>query len=204
MTSPNFKIINGKELPRVTHILKVLSKGEGFEKWLKTHGNNADYLLKEAGFIGTDFHNIAENIGKGISLPEIKEPKVKGWVDEFNKWITNNVKTFIETERDVSTDRYCGTLDSLVELKDGKIAVLDYKTSKYIYDTHWLQVSAYWKAYEEMTNVKISTAFILRFEKGDKEPVMEVKEIEDIDYLSSIFNKVVDIWYWKNKTWDKK
>jgi hypothetical protein len=218
------KLINGVELPRVTYVLKTVSTGEVLINWVKklikdyifefvskggvisnsnltnileTIGELNNKALKEAGFIGTDFHNIAENIGKGIALPEIKEPRVKEWVDLFNTWLGENVKRFIETEKDVYTDRYCGTLDALVELKDGRIALLDYKTSKYIYDTHHLQVAAYVKAYEQMNKIKIDTAFILRFEKGDKKKLFEVKEIGEIDYQAEIFNKVLDIWNWQ-------
>lgn len=226
MTDSKFKEINGVELPRVTYVLNTISKGEYLIEWVKklikeylfnfvSKGGVVDRnnivkineilgelnktALKEAGFIGTDFHNILENIGKGIELPEIKEPRVKEWIDLFNEWIKSNVKTFVETEKDIFTDTYCGTLDALVELKDGKLAVLDYKTSKYIYDTHELQVAAYVKAYEQMKNVKIDTAFILRFEKGDKKPLMEVKEITAINYQAEIFNKVLEVWKWKNK-----
>jgi len=231
MTDSKFKVINGIELPRVTYVLNTISKGEYLINWVKKLIKDyiADFVdkggvisrenitwivdklgrlneeaLKEAGFIGTDFHNVLENIGKGIELPEIKEPRVKEWVELFNAWVKDNVKAFRETEKDIFTDRYCGTLDALVELKDGRLAVLDYKTSKYIYDTHHLQVSAYVKAYEQMEKVKVDTAFILRFEKGDKKPLMEVKEVEKINYQADIFNKVLDIWVWKNGGTDVK
>jgi hypothetical protein len=96
-----------------------------------------------------------------------------------------------------SKDGYAGTLDSLILLKDKRIALLDYKTSKYIYDTYELQVAAYIRAYEEMQKAKIDTAFILRFDKGAGKKVFEVKEIRDISKQYEIFLCALKLFYWK-------
>lgn len=187
-----------ENLPRVTQITKIIAKGEAFENWLKTQGNKAKELLETAGDIGSSFHNRAEEIGKGIQINlDALKPQERTWVDEFLKWKDLNVKRFIETEQLVwhNVEGYSGTLDALVELNNGKLAVLDYKTSKYIYPEHHLQVSAYLKAYEWTHSIKVDTAIILKFDKTGK--AMQVKEIEAIDEVFKVFLCALRIWEWK-------
>ncbi len=188
-------------LPRVTQVLKIISKGEAFENWLRTNGAQSNELLTTAGDIGTSLHNRLEEIGKGIKINlEALVPLERLWIVEFNTWKENNIKRFIETERTVynPTDKYAGTLDSLVELKDGRIALLDYKTTKFIYDTHELQVVAYVRAYEETYKVKINTAFILNFSKNEaKKNKLSVKEIKNIQGQYEIWIHALKLWYWK-------
>ena len=195
-----------KYLPRVTSITKIIDKGEAFYNWVKKQGEKATEILETAGDIGSSFHNRAEEIGKGIQINlEALQPREKAWTEKFIEWKDLNVKRFIETERLVwhNLEGYCGTLDALVELKDGKVAVIDYKTAKYIYPEHFLQVTAYLKAYEYCYKIKVDTAFILRFEKGNKTPLMQVKEIEDIEGNFKIFLCALRIWEWKNKLYRK-
>uniref|UniRef100_A0A6H2A4H4 PD-(D/E)XK endonuclease-like domain-containing protein n=1 Tax=viral metagenome TaxID=1070528 RepID=A0A6H2A4H4_9ZZZZ len=187
-----------KELPSVTTILNIIAKGEGFNNWLKKQGDKADKLLTDAGDFGTDIHNFLEAFGKGlpVNLSALK-PKQLRCVNAFLEWKENNVKKFICTEQAVfNIDKeYAGTCDGVVELNDGRIALLDYKTSAYIYDTHELQVCAYIKAYD----VKIDTGFILRFEKNEeKDKDLQVKEVKQIDYQYEVFLATLKLWNWKN------
>ena len=186
-------------LPRVTHILNIIAKGKGFENWLKQKGDKADTLKEEAGDFGSNIHTHLEEIGKGIKINiEALKPRERRCVEAFIKWKDENVKRFVETEHPIVNLEYgyVGTLDAIVETKDGKIALLDYKTSKYIYDTYKLQIGAYYKGYPK----KIDTAFILRFEKREKEKKsLEIKEINNLDFQFEIFLCALRLWYWKNK-----
>ena len=185
-------------LPRVTQVLKIIAKGEGFEKWLMNKGNEAKTLLTDAGDIGTSLHNRLEEIGKGIPVKlEALKPLEKTWIEQFLVWKEENIEKFLETERAVynPVDRYAGTLDSLVVLKDKRIALLDYKTSKYIYDTHELQVVAYVRAYEELYKLKIDTVFILKFSKENGK--LEIKEVKDINSQYEVWLHALKLWYWK-------
>lgn len=191
-----------RELPSVTTILNIIAKGEGFNNWLKKQGDKADKILTDAGDFGTDIHNFLQAIGKNIAInPEALKPKQKRCAEAFLKWKENNIKSFICTEQSVFNikEGYAGTLDGLVELKDGRIALLDYKTSSYIYDTHELQVCAYIKAYEQSYPTKIDTGYILRFEKNEDKPKdMQEKEVKNIDYQYEVFLATLKLWNWKN------
>ena len=75
---------------------------------------------------------------------------------------------------------------------DGSLAVVDFKTSNGIYDTHILQVAAYAKAYEEMNGTPVSRALVVRFDK--KEPTFEVQELVDIDASFRAFQAALFLW----------
>jgi len=199
MNQNEFKLINGVWLPRVTHILNIISKGKAYENWLKKNTKEeSEKLSQEALDKGSGWHNWLERVGLGEELDPALLPEIEQkWGKAFLEWVDLNVKRFIEVERAVYTDGYCGTLDSVVELKDHKIALLDYKTSRHVYDTYSLQVSAYRHAYQNMTKTPIDTAFILRFDKSSGK--MEVKEIVELDYHYNIFQHALELWRWKNK-----
>ena len=203
MDNTYFCVELNKQLPSVTTILEIIAKGEGFNNWLKKQGANADKLLTDAGDFGTNIHNHLETIGKGITIDTSKfKPKQKRCIEAFLKWVNKNVLKFIATEQSVFNikEEYAGTLDGIVELKDGRKVVLDYKTSSYIYDTHELQVVAYLKAYELTTGLKLQGAYILRFEKNEDKPTdMQEKEVKDIDYQYEVFLATLKLWRWKNK-----
>lgn len=196
----------GLELPRVTEILKIIAKGEHFNNWLKKQGDNADKLLSTAGDFGTSIHNLLEKLGKGEKTGDLT-PKQQRCIDAFLSWKDENIDYFIYTERPVwsKTYGYCGTLDALVMLKDKRVALLDYKTSGQIYDTHFLQVGAYRHALMEMENIHIDTAYILRFEKKDEvKKDIEVKEVAELDYQFDIFVHALRLYNWKNNSAERK
>ena len=215
-------------VPSVAKVLDVISKGNALIGWVKKL--ITDYLIKfcqgggvlnlknvfsiveelkqlnetalsEAGDFGTNIHNFLEAIGKGIPINlEALTPKQRRCVEAFISWKDTNVKGFLETEQKLCTPDYGGTLDAVVQLKDGRIALLDYKTSAYIYDTYDLQCAAYVKAYELNTGRRIDTAFILRFEKkDDKKQEMQEKEVVEIDYKYDLFVSALKLWSFINR-----
>ncbi len=192
-----------KEVPSVTTILNIIAKGEGFNNWLKKQGDKADTLLQEAGDFGSNIHNHLETIGKGIPINlKALKPRELRCVKTFLGWKEEFVDSFLKTEMEIYSikEEFAGTMDALVKLKDGRIFLLDYKTSKYLYDTNHLQVVAYLKAYEEIYPLKIDGAYILRFEKDDKkEQDMEIKEVENIDYQYEVFLCALKLWNWKER-----
>lgn len=111
---------------------------------------------QEALDIGSEVHNIIEQW--------IKE-KLMGWelaVVPSSEEASNSLKAFFKWVDDVSftplaseltvyshKHRYAGTLDCVARI-NGKVYVIDFKTSKAHYDTASYQISAYRKALCEM------------------------------------------------------
>lgn len=193
----------GLEYPSVTTILGIISKGEGFNNWLKKQGDKADTLLNDAASFGTNVHNHLESIGKGVTVNlEALKPQEKRCVKAFIEWKDKNVKRFVTTEQSVFNvkEGYAGTLDSVIEDNNGKIILVDYKTSGNIYDTYSLQCASYAKAYELTTGTNIDGAVILRFEKDEnKKKDMQEKEVLDLNYSYEVFLAAKKVWDWKNK-----
>lgn len=192
----NWKFIDeiGQSLPRVTYILKLLAKGEGFEKWLKNNAQEADNILNKAGDIGSALHSLLERIGKGeeLDLNNLDDLQ-KQWIEQFLKWKEENKVKFLLTEQPVYNKEhlYCGTLDALVEI-NGEAVILDYKTAKYFYDSYSLQVAAYAYCFPQPPK----KAIILRFDKETGK--MNIKTYDTLDYEFSIFLSLLKVWNWRN------
>lgn len=128
--------------------------------------------LKEAGDIGTRIHSAidAHILGKAPILDEQTEPAF----NNFLHWVKDCGIKLIQGDTFVGSVeyKYGGALDALGE-RDGKLVLLDWKTSNSMRDTYPLQVAAYANAFQECYNQDISEAWVIRFGKeikGDIEP----------------------------------
>ena len=143
-----------------TTILNVLSKGYGFNTWLKTHGNDCDRLMNEAATKGTIIHVCCSVIAGGDDLRTDTKLYDKGNTYEITEDIYHNIlafKKFYNEHRPVikaielslySRDiPFAGTIDYVLVLngKDGqpKLAIVDIKTGKEYPKSHELQLVSY-------------------------------------------------------------
>lgn len=157
--------INGIWYPRVTSICGIIAK-PGLEKWLANQGSFAAMQKKRKKIVewGRLVHNTIEKILLG-RMPKI-DPLILPSIDAFLKWFqSHKVDVFGVEKRVVSKgDSYSGTLDVLGEI-DGKLGILDLKTSKEIWDDYFVQTAAYFHAYNEGINQKAETYWILRIDQ---------------------------------------
>jgi hypothetical protein len=72
---------------------------------------------------------------------------------------------------------YAGTLDVVGEV-DGQLAVVDWKTSKAVYDEMRLQAAAYAQAWAEMYDLRVPDRWVIRLDKetGEFEPIRFPRE----------------------------
>ncbi len=148
-------------VPSVTWIIDTgYPKGKGFEFYLKTSGFNADEVVQLAGERGSIVHQACERIARGgsVSLSDKFENPETGQQREisanefhcamtFAEWWESERPEIIAIERTVWSGKYnyCGTEDYVLRLKSTNykiIHVVDVKTSKNVYSSHELQVSA--------------------------------------------------------------
>ena len=108
-------------------------------------------------------HLLDEPQGPPPMIPDGSELAVMAWEDHWNQ--AGIVP--LRTEQPVwsHTYRFAGTVD-LFCLRDGKLGLVDYKTSKGIYGSQHLQVAAYCEAAEELLGVPIEWAEIWRSPKS--------------------------------------
>lgn len=120
----------------------------------------------EAATIGSYVHDWIEHYinGENPDMPEQREAQIG--VNAFLEWITENKVKFLSVERAVYSRRhdFIGKMD--IEAKvNGKLALIDIKTSNGIYNTYSMQTAAYVKADEEESGRKYHGRWIIRLAK---------------------------------------
>lgn len=91
----------------------------------------------------------ADNAEHILFLPQ--DPPVRSAIDAFLTWEQAHEITWLWSEKKVYSRKhhFAGTADAAAII-DGKLYLIDFKTSKRIYMDYFLQLAAYAKALEEM------------------------------------------------------
>lgn len=145
-----------------------------------------DRLKDAAADLGTKAHAYIDVIVKG-GRPEKLDNDILKPVSAFAEWWRKCGITLLLGDTKVASrvHQYGGSLDAVGW--DGArqcLVLIDFKTSKAIYDEYALQVSAYVRAFEEMYGVSIPRAICIRFAKDGartNENGFEVVEVRSID-----------------------
>jgi len=114
--------------------------------WLQECYKNHATSLKESAEKGTDLHAELEKFVKaemGIWNYEIEDLDKR--ILPFVNWAKENVKQFLWSEANCFDEELWvgGISDAGCELKDGRLAVIDFKSSKAAYPTSFLQTAGY-------------------------------------------------------------
>jgi hypothetical protein len=189
--------------PSVTTILGFFPKGAFFETWLKDSGHNADIIMRRAGDEGTQVHNAIEEILRGN---EVRWIDSNGHVN-FNTHVWRMILSFYEfwntykqslilSEEFMFSDehKYSGTLDLLVEL-NGQKWIIDINTSTAIHTSHFLQMSAYVKAYEERFGQKVDRTGILWLKSSKRSADKTGKRIQGNGWELKEGDKSIDEYF---------
>jgi len=157
---------------------------------------NAMYTKRDAaGLTGTDAHKAIELLSKGGKVSQLKldMPQVKAYQD-FCKEVPHEI---MQSELTVHSVKYgyAGTLDAIIKMDDGRICLIDYKTSKGVYPETALQMSAYKQAVEEMgIPVKIDGLAVVHLKKDGTFSFIKMAECFDV------FESVLRIYQWQQLT----
>jgi len=173
MSPKLFKQNNGYEIdglwyPRVTSICSIIAK-PGLERWIANQPSFAamERRRKKITDWGILVHNTIEDIllDKTPKINPIISPSIEAFFD----WLNSNEIKVIDIERRVFSkeDVYAGTFDILAEL-NGNLGILDLKTSKDIWDDHFIQTAAYFNAYNKENKQKAKTHWILKINQYRK------------------------------------
>ncbi len=157
-------------LPSVTWICGYYPKGIGFMKWLSEHGwDEAEAVKQAAGEKGSRVHRAISDIlmGKEVKIDaqyadnDGNEPKelssqeyeaimsFANWLNEIQPEVMAVDYTLVNEK-----DNYAGTIDMKLKI-GGEVWIVDIKTSKDVYPSHELQVSAYMAAEKECQKIAI-------------------------------------------------
>ena len=154
--------IDGKWYPRVTSIVGIKSKPALYMYYASLPDFKTGEAIKaKSAEEGTLIHETIEAIlrKEPIVIPENIKPAISAFLDFYGQ---NDLVVHKIEERVVSKNHnYAGTMDVLAEV-NGKLGVLDVKTSIAIYRDYNIQTSAYIEALKEDPNIPSLTRWILR------------------------------------------
>lgn len=171
-TIEQFKELCGYEIdgfwyPRVTKIVDIKAKPALYRFYANMENFAAGEKVKrQSATEGTAIHNVVEKILTG-EKPEVP-PSIQPSIEAFLKFILEkNIHVdpnYVEKRLVNFEERYAGTLDA-VALIDGKLGILDIKTSQEIYRDYNLQTSAYIAAMKDVVK-GLETRWILRIDQN--------------------------------------
>lgn len=140
---------SGEEVPSATTILKILNKPAlcGWANYLGFKRLRYKDVLDNAAAFGTQIHEMisAYLLGKMyiyINDGRFDLKELYGSLSAFMKWYKSNDIEVIFSEKQFSTDTYGGTVDFYGKV-NGKCTIIDFKTSKKIRLTMFIQLALY-------------------------------------------------------------
>lgn len=169
----NFKSANGYEIdgvwyPRVTAIVSIKAKPALYKYYAGLPDFKTGEAIKtQSATEGTLIHETIEKVlrRESLAIPDPIKPAIAAFMEFYN---ANDITPHKIEERVVSKDHhYAGTMDVLAEV-NGKLGVLDIKTSIAIYRDYSIQTSAYVEALREDPNLPELTRWILRIDQSKK------------------------------------
>lgn len=145
-----FYELDGEFYPSVTTILDAYPKGPAFYEWLKQVGEKADEIRDSFGKRGSAVHNLTEAYDNGlpVSLMLDGSPQYTSieWAmfERYIDFSTRFSPEIMAIEMNYASKElgYGGTLDRVIRL-NGKVYLIDIKTSNYMHAHFFLQLSAY-------------------------------------------------------------
>lgn len=157
--------VSGIWYPRVTSIVAMKAKPGLYKFYAEQESFEAGEAIKaKSAEEGTLIHETVEAILQN-ELPVILD-NIRPVISAFYKFLdSNKVRAIKVEERLISYHhRYSGTLDVMAEV-NGKIGVLDIKTSYAIYRDYGIQTAAYVEALKENEFHPFLTRWILRLDQ---------------------------------------
>jgi hypothetical protein len=184
------------------YLLELLQgdyQGLGFDEW-RQHIIAATTLhtvrKDEAASIGSQVHAFAEayalfklGAGEMPTIPDDAPEPVLNGISAFIDYVNSRRIEFLHAERLLYSrvHGFVGMTDSIARI-DGKLYVVDYKTSKGIYSEMWYQIAAYALAWnEEHPEEPVEGGLILHFDKETGNLNEKEFSIEDLQIHGETF-----------------
>ena len=205
---------NEEYYPSVSSILNYFPKNQFFHSWLKDVGHNSEIIAQKAAWEGTQVHNAIEYFLNGNELSWIDEDgnalyglEIWKMILKFADFWNTHKPELIATEYHLFSDEYkfAGTADIICKM-EGRIYLLDIKTSNSIHSSYNLQLAAYAQAWNETHNEKVVDTGIIWLKAATRGPAKDkiqgsgwqLKQVGDIEYNFDMFKKIYDIYKMEN------
>jgi len=185
---------DGKRLRSVTTMInKTKSKADkkNLSEWRKREGEQvAEYIMTNAGKIGTEAHELNENYIRMITSDMEYSLLAQAHHKKFIPYL-NKISMVYGIEAKLFSDimALAGTADCIADY-DGKLSIIDYKTKRSKQKTEWitdyfLQTTCYAKMWKELTGQDIKQLIILvsseqgTFQEFISEPKLHLNALEE-------------------------
>jgi hypothetical protein len=199
-----YKLANGQKVPGATTVLGVMAKPQliPWANKLGLEGIEAGKYVDKLANIGTLAHYMIECYIKS------EQPDLSPFSKEEIDLAENSVLSFYEWEKQydfypikselqlVSEQyRFGGTVDCYAQI-NGKFTLLDFKTSKAIYEEHIVQLAAYKQLLEE-NGYQVDEVRILRIGRTEDEGFEERREVNLTNHFE-LFKHLIKVYEFKN------
>jgi genome maintenance exonuclease 1 len=173
--------------PSVTTVLGAMLDKSALDEWRARVGDEqADFTSRLAAARGTNIHTMCENYVRGEDV-DVSMPFNAYLFDQVKKVLDEHVDDIIGCELTLKSDelQIAGSCD-LIALYDGKLSIIDYKTSaknkmKQWIESYFLQTSLYAYMLWEMTGLMAKQCVIII--AVDEEPMPQVFIVKPREYL---------------------
>lgn len=201
----------GKFVPRVTTIIADMLAEEYLITWANSVGlyqhKKHTYYRDKATNIGSHVHEAIEDYIQNRNLPDFNDiidytdrKKAYNSFNGFMKWWRiierNNYKILMEEAPLVTS--YCGgTLDLLMKI-NGKIYLIDFKTSSQLSFKHFVQLAAYRRMLYDTYGIIIDGTILLKLDKNTgefEEEVLNFSNHKDLEFINQCDQLFVSILY---------
>ncbi len=194
--------VEGVKVPSVTRVVDGCFPKD-LTHWALSIGQEEyDKVINDALEVGNDTHQwIEDYINYGHACEDtdglwrcnhILKP-----VKAFLKWEEEYNPEWVDAERKVYCDKYkyAGTVDAVAKI-NGRVCVIDFKTSKKIYKPYHLQVTAYAQAIKRMDGLRRwPLGVILRL---DKETGKFEHKVFEPKHNFNTFKKCLELKQWSS------
>lgn len=165
---------DGTRVPSVTTIIRRnLGWGAegllGFYRGTALRGRDPEEIRDQAAAFGTYVHRCIEMDQEWVPIDDESKPYLamanieQGHIayQLYKQWADRHDLVRKGVELPLVSEKYGfgGTIDMPAEV-DGKLMLLDFKTTKAIRITHWIQLSAYHQLYLECKGKKLEPAIL--------------------------------------------
>ena len=185
--------VEGVKIPSVTRIVDACFPKHLVDWALNVGEEEYHRIIDEALDIGNYTHEWIEDYINRITFYRKANPSIIA----FLKWETKFKPEWIDSERKIYCDKYqyAGTVDAVAKI-NGRVCVIDFKTSKKIYKPYHLQVTAYAQAIKRIDGLRRwPLGIILRLDKETGE--YQQKVFEPKDHIKT-FVKCMELRQWSS------
>ena len=190
-------------VPRVTSILSDMLHEEYLMGWANymgriKHQDHTKYTERAAN-IGTIVHSAIEYYLKRVNISDtyfddIEDKFMRDSCHNaflsFKKWwsiISQNQYSILMQEQSLVCEYYGGTLDALIDI-NGRVYVVDFKTSNHFNYKYYLQTAAYRRLLYYNYGIIVDGIIILRLSKVDisfEEQILDFSRFNDLAFINN-------------------